>query len=66
MSDLTEALKRIEALETQCHFFHMQVEKMVHLYSMVQVHELQLFKIENPDGFIKEADRNERKDSPDS
>jgi hypothetical protein len=41
--------QRINDLEKQCHFFHMQVERMAHLYTMVQQHELQIYKLENPE-----------------
>jgi hypothetical protein len=37
---------RLDELEKQCHFFHMQVEKMVHLYGLVQQHELKIYDLE--------------------
>ena len=43
----TEILKRIDALETQCHFFHRELERIEHLYNVVLGHELQLHKAES-------------------
>ena len=40
--------ERIAALEAQVHWLHMQIEKMSNLFATVQVHELQLYRIEHP------------------
>ena len=38
---------QLKDLEKQCHFFHMQIEKMTNIYTMVQQHELKLYDLEN-------------------
>jgi hypothetical protein len=45
--------ERIDALEKQCHFFHMKVEKMTHLFGPVQEHELRIYGLEHDDGIVK-------------
>jgi len=48
--DINELELRVAALEKQCMWFHMQVERMKHLYKMVQEHELRIFKLETENG----------------
>ena len=38
--------RRVEALETQVHFFHTFIERSEHLYLIIQAHETQIAKLE--------------------
>ena len=44
-SELQELRKEVEDLHRQCSFFHMQVERMTHMFSLVQEHELKLYNL---------------------
>ena len=43
---MSDAEKRIEALETQVHFFHLAIDRMTYLAGVVRLHETQIAKLE--------------------
>ena len=58
-------LERVKDLERQCHFFHAEVEKMSHMSSRVQKHELKIFnleeakKVRNGNAYTETADHSD-------
>ena len=38
--------RRVKALETQVHFFHLAIDRMTYLAGVVRLHETQIAKLE--------------------
>jgi hypothetical protein len=52
MGELDSLKVEVANLTKQCHFFHMQVERMTYMFSLVQAHELKIYKLEH-DGVVE-------------